>query len=147
MKSLDRPLRNEETFAHLFARYLDDGLFNYNKLQNLIKELSVFISQWGISPLFGKQNSTNNLGLKLGCPVMLINKLKWKKNNALCGTVAKLHTDIIKVKFIVQQKVVPVTSKVIFTIHDSVDKNILAKRVQHLMLLYFLLTTWTNKFH
>ena len=83
---------------------------------------------------------------------MLIKKLKWIKNNALCGTVAKLHTDTIKVKEKVsggpgssQQKVVPVTSNVIFTIHDSVDKNILAIRVQHLMLLYFLVTTWTKK--
>jgi len=44
MKSLDRPLHNEETFVHLFARYLDVGLFDYNKLQNLPGELKVFSS-------------------------------------------------------------------------------------------------------
>ena len=56
--------------------------------------------------------------------------------------LAKLHIDDVEVKFIVVQKVVSVTtSKVIFTIYDPVDKIILAKRVQHLMLLNFLETT------
>jgi hypothetical protein len=54
-------------------------------------------------------------------------------------------TDDVEVKFVVEQKVVSVTtSKVIFTIYDPVDKIILAKRVQHLMLLNFLEPTRTN---
>ena len=62
--------------------------------------------------------------------------------------LAKLHIDDVEVKFIVVQKVVSVTtSKVIFTIYDPVDKIILAKRVQNLMLLNFLETTRTKKFH
>ena len=68
--------------------------------------------------------------------------------NALGETVAKLHIDDVEVKFIVEQKVVSVTtSKVILTIYDPVDKIILAKRVQHLKLLNFLETTRTKKFH
>jgi hypothetical protein len=55
---------------------LDVGLFNYNQLQNLPGELSVFISQSGISPLLEQMFSTNKIGLKLGWPVMLINKFK-----------------------------------------------------------------------
>jgi hypothetical protein len=39
------------------------------------------------------------------------------------------------------------TSKVNFTLYDPVDKIILAKRVQHLMLLHFLETTRTKDFH
>ena len=41
MKSLDSPLHNEEICVHLFARNVDIGLFNYNKLQNLPGELKV----------------------------------------------------------------------------------------------------------
>ena len=71
-----------------------------------------------------------------------------RKINALGETVARLDTDDVEVKFIVEQKVVSVTtSKVIFTIYDPVDKIILAKRVQHLMLLNFLEPTRTKKFH
>jgi len=44
MKSLDSPLHNEETVVHLFARNLDVGLLNYNKLQNLQGELKMFSS-------------------------------------------------------------------------------------------------------
>ena len=76
MESLDSPLHNEEICVHLFARNLDVGLFNYNQLQNLPGELSVFISQSGISPLLEQMFSTNKIGLKLGWPVMLINKFK-----------------------------------------------------------------------
>jgi len=57
-------------------------------------------------------------------------------------TVAKLHTDAVEVKFTIEQKAVSVTtSTIIFTRHDPVDKIILAKRVQQLMLLNFLVTT------
>ena len=71
-----------------------------------------------------------------------------RKINALGETVARLDTDDVEVKFIVEQKVVSVTtSKVIFTIYDPVDKIILAKRVQNLMLLNFPETTRTKKFH
>ena len=135
-------------FVHLFARNLDVGLFNYNQLQNLPGELSVFISQSGISQLFEQMFSTNKIGLKLGWPVMLINKFNERTINALGEAVTKLDTDDVEVKFIVEQKVVSVTtSKVSFTIYDPVDKIILAKGVQHLMLLNFLVTTRTKTFH
>jgi hypothetical protein len=53
-----------------------------------------------------------------------------------------LHIDDVEVKFIVEQKIVSVTtSNVILTIYDPVDKIILAKRVHHLKLLNFLETT------
>ena len=71
--------------------------------------------------------STNKIELKLGWPVMLINKFNERKINALGETVAKLHIDDVEVKFIVEQKVVSVTtSKVILTIYDPVDRIILA---------------------
>jgi hypothetical protein len=44
MKSLDSPLHSEEICVHLFARNLNVGLFNYNKLQNLSGELKMFSS-------------------------------------------------------------------------------------------------------
>ena len=92
--------------------------------------------------------STNKIGLKLGWPVMLINKFNERTINALGEAVTKLDTDDVEVKFIVEQKVVSVTtSKVSFTIYDPVDKIILAKGVQHLMLLNFLVTTRTKTFH
>jgi hypothetical protein len=123
-------------------------LFNYNQLQNLPGELSVFLSQSGISQLFEQMFSTNKIGLKLGWPVMLINKFNERTINALGEAVTKLDTDDVEVKFIVEQKVVSVTtSKVSFTIYDPVDKIILAKGVQHLMLLNFLVTTRTKTFH
>lgn len=55
---------------------------------------------------------------------------------------SKTCIDAVEVKFTVEQKEVSVTtSKVIFTRHDPVDKIILTKIVQHLMLLNILVTT------
>lgn len=44
LKSLDRPLLNEEKCIHLFTRNYDVDLFNHNKLQNLPGELK-FLKQ------------------------------------------------------------------------------------------------------
>ena len=43
MKSLARILHNVETFVTLFARNLDVGLIDYNRLQNLPVELKVYV--------------------------------------------------------------------------------------------------------
>jgi len=43
MKSLARILHNVETFVHLFARNLDVGLIDYNRLQNLPVELKLYV--------------------------------------------------------------------------------------------------------
>lgn len=73
LKSLDRPLLNEEKCIHLFARNYDVNLFNYNNLQNLPGELKIFKAKdEGSEHYLNKFLAPKNLVLKTGCPVMLV---------------------------------------------------------------------------
>lgn len=73
LKSLDRPLLNEEKCIHLFARNYDVNLFNYNNLQNLPGELKIFKAKdEGSKHYLNKFLAPKNLVLKTGCPVMLV---------------------------------------------------------------------------
>ncbi|CAG2226885.1 PIF1 [Mytilus edulis] len=134
LKSLDRPLQNERLnkCVHLFARNYDVDVFNYNKIQSLQGDLKVYVSQdEGSQHYLSKFLAPKNLGLKLGCPVMLIKNLNDILVNGLCGTVTKLNTDSVEVKFTLEHKTLTVTiAKEVFTTFDPVDKIVLAKRVQ-----------------
>ncbi|CAC5396937.1 PIF1 [Mytilus coruscus] len=134
LKSLDWPLQNERLnkCVHLFARNYDVDVFNYNKIQSLQGDLKVYASQdEGSQHYLSKFLAPKNLGLKLGCPVMLIKNLNDILVNGLCGTVTKLSADSVEVKFTLEHKTLTVTiAKEVFTTFDPVEKIVLAKRVQ-----------------
>ncbi|CAG2187271.1 unnamed protein product [Mytilus edulis] len=100
--------------------------------QSLQGDLKVYVSQdEGSQHYLSKFLEPKNLGLKLGCPVMLIKNLNDILVNGLCGTVTKLNTDSVEVKFTLEHKTLTVTiAKEVFTTFDPVDKIVLAKRVQ-----------------
>lgn len=76
LKSLDRPLPNEDQCVNLFARNYDVDVFNYNKIQNLPGELKLYKAKdEGSEHYLQKFMAPKNLGLKLGCPVMLLKNL------------------------------------------------------------------------
>lgn len=129
---MDRPIPNEESSVHLFARYLEVDLYNYHKLQSLEGEMKVYHSQdEGSQHYLDKFVAQKNLGLKINCPVMLIRNLSDTLVNGLRGVVKKLDTDSIEVKFLINEKPVFVSiSREIFTKFDPVEKIVIAKRVQ-----------------
>jgi hypothetical protein len=45
LKSMDRPIPNEESSVHLFARNLEVDVYNYHKLQSLEGKMKVYHSQ------------------------------------------------------------------------------------------------------
>lgn len=91
--TLDRPLLNEEKYIHLFARNDDVDLFNYNNLQNLPGELKLFKAKDERSEHYlNKFLAAKNLGLKTGCPVMLVRNLSDTLVNGLRGTVIQIMT-------------------------------------------------------
>ena len=132
LKSMDRPIPNEESSVHLFARNLEVDVYNYHKLQSLEGEMKVYHSQdEGSQHYLNKFVAPKNLGLKINCPVMLIRNLSDTLVNGLRGVVKKLDTDSIEVKFLINEKPVFVSiSRENFTSFDPVEKNIIAKRVQ-----------------
>jgi len=132
LKSMDRPIPNEESSVHLFARNLEVDLYNYHKLQSLEGQMKVYHSQdEGSQHYLDKFVAQKNLGLKINCPVMLIRNLSDTLVNGLRGVVKKLDTDSIEVKFLINEKPVFVSiSRDIFTKFDPVEKIVIAKRVQ-----------------
>ena len=142
LKSLDRPLPNEEECIHLFARNYDVDIFNYNKLQNLPGELKIYKARdEGSCHYLNKFLAPKNLGLKVGCPVMLVRNLSDSLVNGLRGTVSQLMSDSVDVKFVFENKNVVVTVKpVVFTTFDPVDKITIAKRTQLPLKLAYAMT-------
>lgn len=122
LKSLDRPLPNEEECVNLFARNLDVDVFNYNKLQKLTGELKVYkASDEGSEHYLSKFLAPKNLGVKVGCPVILVKNLTNSLVNGLSGTVSQLNTDSVDLKFVLENKITIVTIKaVLFTTFDPV---------------------------
>ncbi|XP_061167824.1 uncharacterized protein LOC133176769 [Saccostrea echinata] len=142
LKSLDRPLPSEEECIHLFARNYDVDIFNYNKLQNLPGELKLYKSRdEGSNHYLSKFLAPKNLGLKVGCPVMLVRNLSDSLVNGLCGTVVQLMSDSVDVKFVFEKRNTVVTVKpVVFTTFDPVDKITIAKRTQLPLKLAYAIT-------
>ncbi|WP_143556154.1 hypothetical protein, partial [Solemya velum gill symbiont] len=76
INSLSRPMNEEDSCVQLFARNVDVDLFNYNKLLNLTGELKVYKAHdEGDQHYLSKMIAPKNLGLKVGCPVMLLKNL------------------------------------------------------------------------
>ncbi|VDI26920.1 Hypothetical predicted protein [Mytilus galloprovincialis] len=142
LNSLDRPLPNEDTAVHLYARNYDVDIFNYNKLQQLQGDLKTYKStDVGSDFYLRKFLAPKNLGLKVGCHVMLVRNLSDTLVNGLCGTVTQLNSDSVDVKFIISNKLSTVTLKpVVFTTYDPADKEYLAKRTQIPLKLAYAIT-------
>ena len=142
LKSLDRPLPNEDQCVNLFARNYDVDVFNYNKIQNLPGELKLYKAKdEGSEHYLQKFMAPKNLGLKLGCPVMILKNLTNLLVNGLHGTVTKLDADSVDVKFLIADKFCTVTVKpVVFTTYDPVDKIIIAERTQLPLKLAYAMT-------
>ena len=140
--SLNRPLQNERSSMQLFSRNLYVDLFNHNKLQNLPGELKVYTStDEGSHHYLAKFLTPKNLGLKLGCPVMLVKNLSDMLVNGLRGNVTKLNPDSVDVTFTLDSKTVTANIKpAIFTTFDPVEKIIIAKRVQFPLKLAYAIT-------
>lgn len=132
LNSLDRPLENEESSVHLFARNLDVDVFNYKKLQQIPGDMTVYNStDEGSSYYLNKLMAPKNLGLKLKCRVMLIKNLSDVLVNGMCGEVTKLCEKSVDVTFKHPDKSVTINIvPVSFTKYDPVTKTDLAKRVQ-----------------
>ncbi|XP_060065940.1 LOW QUALITY PROTEIN: uncharacterized protein LOC132546245 [Ylistrum balloti] len=132
LNSLDTPLENEDSSLHLFARNLDVDSFNYSQLEKLSGELKIYKStDEGFNYYLGKFLAPKNLGLKAGCPVMLVKNLSDSLVNGLRGIVNKLYTDSVDVKFTFGSKSVTVKIKnATFTTYGPVNKTIIARRVQ-----------------
>ncbi|CAC5387708.1 PIF1 [Mytilus coruscus] len=142
LNSLDRPLPNEDTAVHLYARNYDVDIFNYNKIQQLQGELKTYkANDVGSDFYLRKFLAPKNLGLKVGCRVMLVRNLSDTLVNGLCGTVNQLNSDSVDVKFIISNKLSTVTLKpVVFTTYDPADKVFLAKRTQIPLKLAYAIT-------
>ncbi|CAC5392775.1 PIF1 [Mytilus coruscus] len=81
-----------------------------------------------------------NLGLKVGCRVMLVRNLSDILVNGLCGTVNQLNSSV-DVKFIISNTLSTVTLKsVLFTTYDPADNVFLAKRTQIPLKLAYAIT-------
>ena len=129
LKSMDRPILNEESSVHLFARNLEVDVYNYHKLQSLEGEMKVYHSQdEGSQHYLNKFVAQNNLGLKINCPVMLIRNLSDTLVNGLRGVVTKLDTDSIEVKFLINEKPVFVSISREILQHLTQLKKLLLQR-------------------
>lgn len=98
LHSLNRPLQDEGSSVQLFARNIDVDMFNYNKLNQLQGELKVYHSaDEGYEYYINKFLAPKNLGLKEGCPVMLIRNLSDVLVNGVRGTVVQLYDKSVDV--------------------------------------------------
>ncbi|KAK6178390.1 hypothetical protein SNE40_013185 [Patella caerulea] len=132
LNSLDRPIQDEETSIHLFARNLEVDLFNYNKVQTIDGMLKVYTAvDEGAHPYLNKFLAPKKLGLKVGCRVMLVKNVNDVLVNDLRGTVVELNNESVDIEFVLEKKHITCNiSATIFTIFDPVDKAVVAKRVQ-----------------
>ena len=72
-----------------------------------------------------------NLGLKVGCPVMLLKNLSNVMVNGLRGIVFQMNPESVDVKFETEMKTITVNiQRCTFTTFDPVEKTVLAKRNQ-----------------
>ena len=140
--SLSRPIQNQVSSVNLFSRNLYVDLFNYNKLETLPGELKVYQSvDEGSSHYLAKFMAPKNLGIKVGCPVMLVKNLSDTLVNGLQGTVIKTFEESVDVKFTINDKTISTNIKpATFTTFDPVDKIVISKRVQLPLKLSYAMT-------
>ncbi|KAK3088180.1 hypothetical protein FSP39_015772 [Pinctada imbricata] len=90
MKSLSRDLPPDQLVnaIHLFSRNVDVLLFYKNKLKQLHGQLHTFVSEdEGSKHYIAKFLAPQHLGLKIGCPVMLLVNLSDTLVNGKIGSV------------------------------------------------------------
>ena len=132
INSLSRSLENEENCVHLFSRNIDVDIHNYTKIQTVAGELKIYKSvDEGSNYYLDKYLAPNNLGLKVGCPVMLLKNLSNVLVNGLRGIVFQMNPESVDVKFETEMKTITVNiQRCTLTTFDHVDKTVLAKRNQ-----------------
>lgn len=82
-----------------------------------------------------------HLGLKIGCPVMLLVNLTEERVNGKIGKVSNILGEEIFVDFTIQNSLKTVKiSKYLFSTYDPKDKCILAKRTQYPLKLAYSMT-------
>lgn len=144
INSLSRPLSEdmEKNSVYLFARNIDVDLFNHDKVQGLPGQMSVFRSEdEGDFHYINKFLAPKHLGLKIGCPVMLLVNLTEELVNGKIGKVSNILGEEIFVDFTIQNSLKTVKiSKYLFSTYDPKDKCILAKRTQYPLKLAYSMT-------
>jgi hypothetical protein len=135
INSLSRPLSEdmENNSVYLFARNIDVDLFNNDKVQGLPGHMFVFRSEdEGDFHYINKFLALRNLGLKIGCPVMLLVDLTEELVNGKIGKVSTILGEEIFVNFSIQNSLKTVKiSKYLFSTYVPKDKCILTKRTQY----------------
>ncbi|KAK3107653.1 hypothetical protein FSP39_019224 [Pinctada imbricata] len=132
MKSLSRDLPPGQLVnaVHLFSRNVDVLLFNKNKLEQLHGQLHTFVSEdEGSKHYIDKFLAPQHLGLKIGCPVMLLVNLSDTLVNGKIGSVKHIEKNKIHVEFMIsgKERVVNI-ERFIFTKYDPVSNTMIAKR-------------------
>ena len=132
INSLSRPLENEENCVHLFSRNFDVDLHNYTKIQTVAGELKIYKSvDEGSNYYLDKFLAPKNLGLKVGCPVMLLKNRSNVLVNGLREIELQMNPESVDVKFETELKNITVNIRpCTFTTFDPVDKTVLSKRNQ-----------------
>ena len=135
INSLSRPLSEdmEHNSVYLFARNIDVDLLNHDKEPGLPGHMFVFRSEdEGDFHYINKFLALRNLGLKIGCPVMLLVNLTEELVNGKIGKVSNILEVEIFVNFTIQNSLKTVKiSKYLLSTYDPKDKCILAKPTQY----------------
>lgn len=134
LNSLSRPITPERTQSavYLFARDIDVMLFNHNKLKSVVGDLHAFKSEdSGDVKMCDQFLAPKFLGVKIGCPVMLLTNLTDYLVNGKMGTVKIIEEDYIHVTFCLfgETRTVKI-SKFTFTKFDPVRKSTIATKRQ-----------------
>lgn len=134
LNSLSRPLTPErnQSAVYLFARNIDVMLFNHNKLKSVVGDLQTFKSEdSGDVKMCDQFLAPKFLGVKIGCPVMLLINLTDYLVNGKIGTVKLIEDDYIHVAFSLFGEIRTVKiSKFTFSKFDPVAKSTIATRRQ-----------------
>ncbi|KAJ8321535.1 hypothetical protein KUTeg_000911 [Tegillarca granosa] len=116
----------------MVAKHFTNGVVFKMKLDKLPGEMTVYSSTDEGSPYYLNQIiAPKNIGLKVGCQVILLKNLNNFLVNGLRGTVSKLFEQSAEIKFPVTDKIFTVNIvSTTFTVYDPVSKIEVAKRLQ-----------------
>ena len=115
VKTLERDIPENDRTMHLFSANFKARLYKHDKLQALPGTVKVYrSSDEGDSFYLNKFQAPIILGLKIGCPVMLIINLSIALVNGTTGTVKELLNDEIIIYFSKPDKVLK-SSRYLFT--------------------------------
>ena len=100
VKSLERDIGEHEGTVHLFATNFKANLYNHDKLKFLPGQVKLFHSKdESDSYYLQKFQAPKVLGLKIGCPVMLVVNLSSKLVNGTTSIVKNILDDVGIVHF------------------------------------------------